>query len=134
MQARSYCFLIDNDEDDREIFSMALREADPEVDCLTASTGVEAVQNFKGDTNLVPLCIFVDMNMPMMNGKECLKELRQLAHLESVPVYMYSTSSDPFSVSEVKHLGATGFLVKPSSFAELTAMLTRLMREHKALI
>jgi CheY-like chemotaxis protein len=63
------------------------------------------------------------MNMPKMNGNDCLRELRKLGHLKDVPVYMYSTSADPEDVDKTKQLGATGFIVKPASIGELTETL-----------
>lgn len=130
MRPHKQCFLIDNDEDDREIFCMALQEAAPDFECITASSGIEAIESFSRDESFIPHCIFIDMNMPMMDGIECLQELKRLQHLQQVPVFMYSTSSDPKSVQRVNDLGAADFLVKPISYSGLVDMLTLLLQPH----
>jgi CheY-like chemotaxis protein len=116
------CFLIDDDSDDQEIFCMALEEMGEDVNCIYASDGVDAL-NRLSDDSFTPDYIFIDMNMPRMNGNQCLKEIKKIKRLRDVPIYMYSTSADPDAVSETKLLGAAGFIVKPTSVAELTRTL-----------
>ena len=69
------------------------------------------------------------MNMPRMNGLQCLKEIKKIKRLNHVPVFMYSTSADPSVVEENKRLGATDFIVKPSSINDLTKILSRIIRK-----
>ncbi|HEU4634129.1 MAG TPA: response regulator [Flavisolibacter sp.] len=125
------CFLIDNDEEDQEIFSMALREADPAVQCTFVNNGPAALEKFATEPSFIPSVIFVDMNMPLMSGAQCLEEIKKLPHLRKVPVYMYSTAADPLAVAAVKELGAQDFIVKPASFKELTEILSRILHHHK---
>ncbi|HEU4470964.1 MAG TPA: response regulator [Flavisolibacter sp.] len=127
MQQTFSCFLVDNDEEDQEIFQMALQEVDPAVNCTVACNGVEALQMLDAMAE-PPSFIFIDMNMPLMNGKQCLVEIRSRQRFSEVPVYMYSTSADPRSIAEVRTMGATDFIVKPSSFNELTVLLQGLLK------
>jgi DNA-binding NtrC family response regulator len=117
------CFLIDDDPDDQEIFCMALEDMHKKVNCIYVSDGVDALKKLKDKTQ-IPDYVFIDMNMPRMNGNQCLKEIKKIDHLKEVPVYMYSTSADPESVAETKRLGAAGFIVKPTSVSELTKTLS----------
>lgn len=121
------CFLIDNDKDDQEIFAMSLSGVDPAIQLYTADSGLQALQILKADPSFIPDCIFIDMNMPMMNGRECLREIKKLEHLHNTSVYMYSTSANPASVAEVKKLGVTDFIIKPTSFTALVALLKNLL-------
>lgn len=116
------CFLIDDDPDDKEIFCMALEDMGEEIRCIYASDGVDALKKLKEEI-FMPDYIFIDMNMPRMNGNQCLREIRKIGRLKDVPVYMYSTSADPEAVAETKELGAAGFIVKPTSVTELTKTL-----------
>lgn len=102
---------------------MALREMNAAIDCVSAYSGTEAVN--KLESGFVPHYIFLDLNMPRMNGKQCLKEIKKMKHLENVPVFMYSTSSDTQIMKETKLMGAADYLVKPPSVTQLTEMLWR---------
>lgn len=126
MQTELCCFLIDNDQDDQEIFQMALREVNPHISCIVANDGITALEKLKGNSHH-PSFIFVDMNMPLMNGKQCLQEIRKIPQLANVPVYIYSTGADPHSVAATKALGATDFLIKPSGFRQLVKLLSTLI-------
>ena len=79
------CFLIDNDEDDQEIFCMALRDVDPSINCILAANGVKAIEMLANDVRYIPSFIFIDMNMPLMNGKQCLLALKKIERLSDVP-------------------------------------------------
>lgn len=123
MQQKKICFLIDDDEDDQSVFQLALDDIDMPVICRFAKSGTDAINQLK-DEAFVPCCIFLDLNMPGMNGRQCLIELRKLDHLTSTPVFIYSTSSDDEMMNEYKGLGATDYIVKPSSITVLTKILS----------
>jgi CheY-like chemotaxis protein len=111
MTEKTTVFLIDDDLDDQEIFSYVMRELD-NIKCIFASDGICALQRIKGDTSFSPELIFIDINMPRMNGVECLREIKKIERLRNVPVYMYSTSAEPDIVGQCKKLGAAGYIQK----------------------
>jgi CheY-like chemotaxis protein len=123
-------FFIDDDVDDQEIFGMAISEVDPSIECVFASDGIEALDKLQG-MNVLPDCIFIDLNMPRMNGKECLVEIRKQERLENVPIYIYSTSADPKLVDECKELGAKQFIVKPPGLHLLTGILREIIHANQ---
>lgn len=98
------CLLIDDDKDDQEIFKLALQDINERVVCLTADNGVEGLQILLSAIDL-PHFIFLDLNMPQMNGKDCLAAIRRDPRLAEIPVIIYSTSSDPRDIFESKKLG-----------------------------
>jgi CheY-like chemotaxis protein len=114
---------VDDDQEDREFFCEALREIDPSVICLTAGSGMEALSLLQKQTRL-PDYIFLDINMPMMDGKQCLKALKSISEYEAIPVIMYSTSTDSREIRECYKLGAEDFLIKPHSYEKLVNDLT----------
>ena len=120
-------FLIDDDTDDREIFLIALEGISEAIDCRYASDGIKALEKLNSDQAFVPDYIFLDMNMPRMNGRECLIEIRKIERLEKVPTFIYSTSVDPGMVTEVKQLGATDVIIKPTSIRALSDILENLI-------
>ncbi|RWW99680.1 response regulator [Flavobacterium cerinum] len=121
MSIRS-CFLIDDDDDDREIFALALENAHGVSRCIMAKNGVDAVK-IVNEADFIPTYIFIDLNMPLMSGKECLLALKK-SRLSSVPVIVYTTSSNCKDVEETKKLGAAHYLVKPTSVTALTGILS----------
>lgn len=120
--ARKTCLLVDDDEDDKEIFCMALSETDPSIRCLVASDAVEALKMLR-DPAFVPDYIFLDLNMPLMSGKECLQEIRKLPHLKKTPVIIYSTSASHRDIQETRDLGASSFITKPPQISVLAQKL-----------
>jgi CheY-like chemotaxis protein len=123
------CFLLDDDTDDLEIFELALHEIDSSYKCVTALNGSEAIQKLKGDRSFIPDYIFIDLNMPVMNGKQFLSEVKNLPSIKGIPLVICSTSSTWNDIEETKQLGATHYIIKPSSIPELTAILTDLFNK-----
>lgn len=124
------CFLIDDDVDDQEIFYLALKEVNKAVDCIYASDAVQALEKLKNDPSFTPQCIFLDMNMPRVDGKQCLLSIKDIDRLKDVPVFMYSTYADAKTITEVKQLGAADFIIKPASIPLLVQALTQLFGQH----
>lgn len=125
MKELNPCLLIDNDEDDREIFLLALEKANPNIECTAVASGIQALELLRKHADFLPAFIFIDMNMPLMDGRECLHGIRQIGRLKDVSIYMYSTTADPKTIESLKGLGITDFLIKPSKFNELISMLAR---------
>jgi CheY-like chemotaxis protein len=128
MHNQRQCFLIDNDEDDREIFALALHEIDSQLPFESAAGGLEALAKMNTDPTFSPSVIFLDMNMPLMSGPQCLQAIRGMERFRDTPVYILSTTSDPFVREEVLQLGATDFLVKPCSFGDMVALLSSVIQ------
>jgi CheY-like chemotaxis protein len=120
-------FIVDDDSDDQEIFTISAQKADPAIQCAFANDGVHAIEKLT-NAEFTPGCIFLDVNMPRMNGIECLEELGKIKRLSLVPVFMCSTSADPKIVAKAKELGAHDFIVKPSTIAEFTTILTEVKK------
>ena len=124
------CLLIDDDEDDQEIFSMALEDINSGIQCIMVSNGIAALEKLNAKKPLIPDFIFIDVNMPKMNGIECLREIQKLDHLKDAEVFMYSTSSDEKMIEKSKALGAKDFIVKPPGLALLTAKLLQVFTKR----
>jgi DNA-binding response OmpR family regulator len=77
--------------------------------------------------------ISLDINMPLMNGMQCLQELKRSARLKHLPVIMYSTSSYKKDMDSTRDAGAADYIVKPASFSELCANIENaLARNYQA--
>lgn len=123
----SSVLLIDDDIDDRMIFGDVLKELVPDIIYNEAINGEDALA--KLEAGLVPDLIFLDLNMPRVDGKQFLAELRQIAHLRHIPVIIYTTSSHESDKKETRALGASYFITKPNSLHELSQLLKGIL-EH----
>ena len=123
MSAPKKCFFIDDDEDDRDFFCLAIQAISPDMECVFAKDGVHAIEELQKDPLFIPDFIFIDMNMPMMDGKQCLTAIRRIERLNNIPVYIYSTSGTPKLISEILALGAKEFLLKPTNMNALEQLL-----------
>lgn len=121
--------LVDDDIDDRDIFCEAINEIAPIVACDYATNGKDALVQLASAQPALPDLIFLDINLPVINGWQCLSTLKQTESLRRIPVIMYSTSSYDRDKQMAKELGALTFLSKPSDFEELKSILTK-VAEH----
>jgi len=128
--AKPTCFLIDDDEDDREIFEIALQNATGLYECITAKNGYDAIAMLKDNPGFNPDFIFLDLNMPLMHGKECLEHIKSMPGFLHIPVIIYTTSSYSKDIEDTKQLGAAHFLVKPPGLAPLTQALKRIVNKE----
>lgn len=112
--------------DDQEIFTSALAFIDNSIVCNIAPNGYEGIMQLK-DMALLPDLIFLDLNMPMMNGVQFLREVKATERLKDIPVIIYSTASDNRTIEETKQLGAHDFISKPEKFSELVGLLHGLL-------
>lgn len=115
MKDSTTVLFIDDDAEDRSFFCEAMGIVDPNIKRLTCDNGLEAIQLLSGAGAVVPDYIFMDINMPVMNGKECLALLKKMDGIKQIPVIMCSTSVYIDDRIECEQLGADFYLVKPDS-------------------
>ena len=120
-------FLIDDDEDDQEIFSLAVKHANDSFECICTDDCADAIEKFTADETFKPLAIFIDMNMPRINGLECLRAVRKSEHHKHTPIYIYTTSADEKVRKQSLELGATGLIKKPSSLTDLVSLISEVI-------
>ncbi|WP_343699946.1 response regulator [Chitinophaga sp.] len=118
--------LIEDDVDDQEIFTSALAFIDSGIVCSIAANGYEAIMHLN-EAVALPDLIFLDLNMPMMNGVQFLREVKAGHKAKDVPVIVFSTASDIKIIQEAKLLGADQFITKPEKFSELVGVLHGLL-------
>ncbi|NCI45907.1 response regulator [Sediminibacterium soli] len=129
MEKKVRIFLVDDDTDDRSLFMDALSEIDTAIELATAINGTEALEKMLAMPGRLPDYIFMDLNMPLMNGLQCLKELKKRAALAHIPVIIYSTSSHSKDKEEAARSGAFDYIVKPFSFTELCASIRKVLQQ-----
>lgn len=108
--------LVDDDEDDREIFLSVVQNILPEATYTIATNGEDALAKLN-NSPVAPHLIFLDLNMPLMNGKQFLMARKDDRRLSSIPVVILSTSSDQSTIKETIELGALYFVTKPDRYS-----------------
>lgn len=115
---------VDDDIDDQDIFCEAIKSINPKIVCHVANDGIHALK-ILDELIFLPDFIFLDLNMPLFNGKDFLIELRRSKKLRDISVIMYSTSVNPKDAADCKKLGAIDFIVKPTTFKEVYDNLSK---------
>jgi len=122
--------LIDDDLDDIDFFIEAMAEIDPNIKCVSALNAIDGLKLL--DASIVkPDFIFLDLNMPKMDGKQCLRLIKNSLVLRHIPEVHYSTSRREDDIEEAKVMGAHSFIIKPNKFAllkdEIRSVLSGIM-------
>lgn len=119
--------IVDDDNEDCELFHEAINTIDSAIKCWTARDGRQAIHVLTKELVIPPDYIFLDINMPVMNGRDTLMEIKKNTRLRDIPVIMYSTTSDTREIQGYYQLGAYDFLIKPSNFNRLVEALTSII-------
>ena len=123
--------IVDDDSDDVEIFCEAIAEINPTIKCESAENGEEALKLLRKPFQVLPDFIFLDLNMPRMNGKQCLAELKKDPRLKEIPVVVYTTSKLDEDFQETARLGAMLFITKPTRLTKLVETITFVLSAHQ---
>ena len=122
---------VDDDAEDREIFTEAIYEISPLIECIPASDGIEA-QLLLAQRDTCPRFdyIFLDINMPKMNGIALLEAIKKDKRLKQIPVYMLSTTSNEKEIDKIRSLGGK-FVQKQGEFGKTVNMLSSILYPHE---
>ena len=126
MRTLKTILLVEDDKDDQEFFVEALSQISNTSLFGIANDGVEALQQLN-ELKSLPDMIFMDINMPRMNGIECLKEIAKSSRAKNIPVIMLSTSTD--NIELVRQLGGRAFLEKPCMYGMLRSHIEQMINE-----
>jgi CheY-like chemotaxis protein len=117
-----FILLVDDDFDDCELFTEIVKDIHPASRVLSLHDGIEALQYLSTDGNRFPDMIFLDINMPRMNGKQLVLILKKDDRYDKIPVIIYSTSIPQKEIAYYDSLGIN-CLVKPSTYQALKEAL-----------
>ncbi len=124
---KKHIVLVDDDKDELFIFVEALSILGVSHKCTWANNGEQALSQLQ---YLVPDFIFLDINLPGMNGFQLLPKIRQDTKLAQVPVILYSNGVDERTAEKYTALGATICLKKPDSVTLLAKALSSIIEGH----
>lgn len=117
---------VDDDELDAEALRRAFRKNNIPNRLVHAANGVDALKLLRNAGSARPQILLIDINMPKMGGLELLKQIRQDAQLQSLQLYMLTTSNQPTDLKAAHDAHVAGYFVKPTSSIELTELVGHL--------
>ena len=116
---------VDDDCDDREMFGEAVKTIDPDISVLSIESGQKAL-DYLASSMIMPHYAFIDINMPMMNGYECVELIRALQNTGNMSIVMYSTAFNPRDQLTFGELGIQ-YLIKGDNFSDLVDSIGKLI-------
>ncbi len=122
----NHILLIDDDEDNQEIFLTAVKEIGISAQCTALSSATLALEKLRSKTLSTDI-IFLDLNMPVMCGQQFLMHIKKDPELSGIPVIIFSTSSQAKTIQLMKEMGADEFITKPDRYDKLLNMLTPIL-------
>jgi len=120
--------LVDDDEDDRIFFKEAIDEIQIQTNLSMFTNGQDFIDFLTIPSQNLPQLVFLDLNMPVKNGIECLKEIKEKELLSEFSVAIYSTSSSEKDIENTFVEGANVYIKKPNSFKELKKVIEKVLR------
>ncbi|MEO7988929.1 MAG: response regulator [Chryseolinea sp.] len=117
----------EDDIEDYSLFLEVIESVRAGVDCINVINGFEALK-FLEDSTILPDYIFLDVNMPTMDGKVCLKAIKRDPRFKNIPIIIYTTSRNPLDQEFCKELGVFDYVPKPNSIDEAKKSLQRILK------
>lgn len=120
---------VDDDEEDRSFFVEALAEINDQVQLTVFENGYQLIDFLRtiNSHHQLPCSIICDMHMPVLNGADLVRLLKEEPRWAGIPTIIFSTSSglpDPAKAIDPKLIS---FLSKPSTFEELKAAVLQIL-------
>jgi DNA-binding response OmpR family regulator len=125
-----HILLADDNMNEHFFFAHAMKQSAYNVKLDTLAGGVELLDYIQRHTDTTPDILFLDLNMPMKNGKDCLAAIRSNTYFKSLPVVIYSTSDAEKDINETYALGADLYVRKPNDMDDLKKVIHTVIDLH----
>jgi len=116
--------VAEDDDDDYLIFTIAINDTRLAVAVTRAVNGEELMKLLEAS---IPDILFLDMEMPCKDGRQCLKEIRANQQYDELPVIIYSSFTDTNTIEFCFRQGSNLYVIKPNSIGELSEVLRRIL-------
>lgn len=123
--------LVDDDLDDHLLFEESLIELDMGLELTHFENGELLGHYITENPDMKMELIFLDLNMPRMNGKEFLAKFAQYLSSKQIPVVVFSTSFNREEIQQIKSLGASYYFRKPPAFNDLKKGILYILKDLK---
>ncbi|MBD0332576.1 MAG: response regulator [Chitinophagaceae bacterium] len=120
---------VEDDADDREFLSEALKEVNPDVEVVFAENGLKALDylsTIKNNQSKLPCLIVLDINMPYLDGKETFRRIKSDSGLKDVPIVVFTSSRNPNDKALFNNSGIE-FITKPDNFSFINTVASQMI-------
>lgn len=129
MEDQKICMLlVDDDPDDIYFFSEAVSKTGIPINLATVENGKLLMNYLAG--NPLPDLLFLDLEMPFMNGIQCLAEIRADIKYNNLPIVIFSTSKYQKTIDKCLSLGADFYIIKPPSFLKIIEIVQQVCNKN----
>jgi len=123
--------LVEDDPDDVHIIKRIIGRAPISVDIESCANGREALDYLEkcgaGDKSGLPDLILLDLNMPVMDGNQFIRELRRHSVYSAVPICVFTTSTDEDVIKAAYNEGANAVVSKVDSLDGMSQILNTIV-------
>jgi CheY-like chemotaxis protein len=127
---QKHCILVaDDDTDDQFMLKEAFSSLNFDKEIRTVENGEELLDylsrrgKYADDSLPIPKLILLDLNMPKIDGRQCLRMIKENKEYCKIPIIIFSTSNNPEDISQSYELGANSYIIKPYSYNELVEII-----------
>ena len=123
--------LVDDNPDHAELITDVFEEdnANIKTKVILKKDGKEAIDYFQYEMQSQVSLVILDLNLPKINGIDVLKFIKKNPKYHSIPVFIFSTSSDQKTIDEAYKNGANGYITKPDSYKDFVKKI-KILKEY----
>lgn len=134
MREKFTIVVADDDLDDQNLIEQSLKDCKVEVKLVAVYDGIKLMdyllkRHSHRNNSDTPDLILLDLNMPLMDGFEALKEIRKYPQLKNIPLYVVTTSRNKEDKQRALELGASGFYSKGASSKDVREIMMQICQE-----
>jgi CheY-like chemotaxis protein len=128
--------IVEDEEADIMLINIVLESCGVAGQAVYARNGEEALDllycrgKYEGNTGFIPALVLLDLKMPKVTGLEVLKQIRADERFKSIPVVIYTSSSDERDKRECLANGANDFIIKPISFEAFSVAVKKVLKVY----
>lgn len=126
-KAYNHVLLADDDHDDCDFFSEVFSAHFPDIKLSISNDGGKLMDHLNRPPDPTADLIFLDLNMPILTGPQCLDKIRESKHLSNNIVVIFSTSSNPADIEDMYAKGANYFITKPNDYHDMQKLISKAM-------
>ena len=123
MKNQNPILLVEDDQIDALTVKRALRDIQVKNKVIHVENGEEALAYLKDNEGIKPCLIFLDLNMPRMNGIEFLEVAKNDPGMQSIPIIVLTTSTEHKDRSDSFKHSVAGYMVKPVNYDKFVEMM-----------